>query len=318
MAVVIELLSRNNQVLNHQVLGLSSATLGRAFSCDKHIDDPYVCAQHLNISIDESGAINIQDNDSVNGVRVNDKVVSEAQVNADDIITVGRSRFRIFAADSSLAPTKKLNPMEEYIDRFAKRRFFFGLLIALTILTTIDSYFGTFSKFEVSSLIASIGGMLLVVCIVPFIFGLLSILNKKDARLITQFNLVLVSLVSVLLFSYLIKFLLFNFDKTSLIVSVETLFTWGCSIVVFWLALYVAFHQSNRKRNAIVFAVFGALACAKLLPGFFDENNYIENPNANAFIISPIFLISKPESTQDFVSSGEDLFKEAERESDDF
>ena len=65
-------------------------------------------------------------------------------------------------------------------------------------------------------------------------------------------------------------------------------------------------------------AVFGALACAKLLPGFFDENNYIENPNVNAFIISPTFLISKPDSTQDFVSSGEDLFVKAEQESDDF
>lgn len=318
MAVVIELLSRNNQVLSHQILGVSAATLGRAFSCDLHIDDPYVCAQHLNINVDESGAITIQDNESVNGVRVNNKVVSEAQVKTDDIITVGRSRFRIFAADSKLSPTKKLNPMEEYIDRFAKRRFFFGLLIALTIFTIIDSYFGTFSKFEVSSLIASIGGMLLMVCIAPFVFGLLSVLNKKDARLITQFNLMLVSLVSVLLFSYVIKFLLFNFDQTDLIVSVETFFTWGCSIVVFWLALYVAFHQSNRKRNAIVFAVFGALACAKLLPGFFDESKFIESPQVNAFIISPVFLIAKPESTQEFVSGGENLFAKAARESDDF
>ncbi|MGD8406335.1 MAG: FHA domain-containing protein [Anaerolineales bacterium] len=70
-------------------LSKSQITLGRDPTNDIVLTDFKISRMHARIEIDAKGDVRLVDLESTNGSKVNDEKVSEAQLKAGDVITLG-------------------------------------------------------------------------------------------------------------------------------------------------------------------------------------------------------------------------------------
>ncbi|WP_371193405.1 FHA domain-containing protein [Glaciecola sp. SC05] len=311
MAIVVQTLSRSKTILAQQLVQSSSAVIGRGFYSDIRIDDPYVCDQHLSIAVDDDKRIWIADKGSLNGMKVNGKSINQASVGPEDVITIGQSHFRVFVASQAIAPTKKLNPLDTSLESISKKRYFAILMSLFIGFALLEGYFNTFTELEYSILLSNVLSGLIALCIAPLFIGLLSILNKKEAHFITQFNLVLIGMLAISIIGYFAHFINFNLNSPTVISLLETLIFWLMLSLGFWLMLYVAFHQSNGKRALITASFVAFIVCIQLLPTLFNDRDYVELPPIDASIMNPSALITSSSSTQAFMSDAQGLFDSA-------
>jgi len=94
MEVILEVLHPHGMRTRHRLDALP-LTIGRALASDVILDDPYVDASHARISLDESGALVIEDLASVNGIHaVGGKIEGRVAVQPGAEVRVGRTTLR--------------------------------------------------------------------------------------------------------------------------------------------------------------------------------------------------------------------------------
>jgi len=106
----IEVLDRNGDVnIRHPVYAWP-LRLGRAYSSDIVLDDPYVAAHHIEINLAENGQFHLTALGSINGVTVNNVICKEAEVNitAHEVVRIGHTQLRIRPLDFEVKPEKVL------------------------------------------------------------------------------------------------------------------------------------------------------------------------------------------------------------------
>lgn len=121
--IIIELLApQGPAVESRHVFNRDRIRVGRAYSNDVIVDDLFVCPEHLFILCKE-GKVYLKDLASKNGTQVNgtpkihDKTVA---VNSGDVISIGRTRFRVLLPNHPVESTKKMDrfmAFRDFIDR---------------------------------------------------------------------------------------------------------------------------------------------------------------------------------------------------------
>ena len=79
MTLVVEVIQPNGERSRYQLNGLP-LTIGRAVANDIVVDDPYADATHARLTMDETGAVVVEDLASVNGVVTKDERVSRSTI----------------------------------------------------------------------------------------------------------------------------------------------------------------------------------------------------------------------------------------------
>jgi len=113
----IETLDGKGKVIGRQAIKSFPVSIGRAYTNQVIVDDPYVCPMHLTIAPDEQGRLAARDLDSVNGLRdgVGSERVAKLEIHSGTRFRIGRTVLRYLSIDHPLAPTA--------IDRREKTRF---------------------------------------------------------------------------------------------------------------------------------------------------------------------------------------------------
>lgn len=125
----IEIVDRYGDVAIRHPVCAYPVSVGRAYSCDVVLDDPYVAASHLEISKAEDGRFYLKDKASINGMTV-DALRGrqlEATITMDNLVRIGHTQLRIRPADFPVAMEKQL-PEGIWLRRWT------ALLLALPLL----------------------------------------------------------------------------------------------------------------------------------------------------------------------------------------
>ncbi len=85
-------------------LGRGRFTIGRAYDCDRRLDDPSVSRHHAELR-HEDGGWTVSDLQSLNGVYLNGRRVWRAALAAGDELILGAIRMSFEPRDSQRAPT---------------------------------------------------------------------------------------------------------------------------------------------------------------------------------------------------------------------
>jgi hypothetical protein len=106
-ALIVEVLDARGGVHHRVRLDELPATIGRAYSNDVILDDPYICPQHARLALDERGELVAEDLGSVNGLRERGRSERLARValRAGSELRVGRTLLRVCLPDQPVAPT---------------------------------------------------------------------------------------------------------------------------------------------------------------------------------------------------------------------
>ncbi|MBU2876225.1 FHA domain-containing protein [Aliiglaciecola lipolytica] len=315
MAIVVEVLSKNGKVLSYQTFEKEKISIGRAYDNDVRIDDPYVCPEHILIQAeDDTEALVLTDVDSLNGVKINGSPGANALIGFDDIVTIGRSRLRIFKNTQKVSPAIVLSKLEEKMEWLSMRRLCAGLAIVFIALVSANFYFNSIVEVNVSQVVKVSLSAAAAACIWPFSFALLSILAKKDAHIVSQFNLLWLFLISHELLSYLQAILQFNLSSVQFIYWFILLIKGALFFAFLWFTLFIAFHQSKRMRNSISITGTALLAMYVLAPHLFNTQNFVAAPRYTSQVLSPIFRITAPETTEKFVERSDKLIEGLKQE----
>ena len=112
MALIIEIVHPDGARTRHALNG-TALSVGRALGNDVVLDDPYVDASHARLSLDESGALVVEDLGSVNGlVSAEGRIFGRAVVRPGGVVRVGRTTLRVRDPNESVAPALLDRPAE--------------------------------------------------------------------------------------------------------------------------------------------------------------------------------------------------------------
>ena len=125
-------------------------TLGRAYTNQVILDDPFVCPEHLTIDYDENGRLRARDVGTVNGLRetVGGRPVPSLILASGSEFQIGHTRLRYCETSHSVAPAE--------IDRPAMMRWLtspaVGVASAFVLLGVllVSSFFGSYERLNIA------------------------------------------------------------------------------------------------------------------------------------------------------------------------
>jgi hypothetical protein len=314
MAIVLELLSRKNIPLKHYKFEQDYVCVGRDFNNDLRLDDPYVCPSHMLVAIDpESGKLIVNDCQSTNGIKVNNKFVRQATLNSHDVIKIGRTRLRIIDTKVPLVEAIPLSELEENLNWLNQSFLAICLSFACLSFLLLSKYLGSVQEFNLIKALPSELGQLAVFCIWPLSFAILAKVVKKESHIISQFNLMWLVVLLANALILLQKIAIFN-------VNPGAWFTWlelvifalliGCFI---WLSLFIAFHQTNRRRNIIAGSMTFIILAPIYALGFLNTDEFNSRPSYNPLLLPPTYNITSAVPTDKFIANANDLFTQVDK-----
>jgi pSer/pThr/pTyr-binding forkhead associated (FHA) protein len=173
----VELLDRRGRVRSRIKLWRLPATVGRGYGNDVIVDDPYVCPEHVCLSLAEDGTFVADDLGSVNGTRRSGDGERRQRIplEGDTVLRIGRTLLRVRDPRQHLAPTR---PDPGTVDRVAPRYRVSTLLTVVALaaaILSLDQYLARFDKLVPAELASETGFALLGIA---FWAGAWAVINR--------------------------------------------------------------------------------------------------------------------------------------------
>jgi hypothetical protein len=314
MAIVLELLSPKNIPIKHYKFDQDYVCVGRDFNNDLRLDDPYVCPSHMLVAIDpESGQLMVNDCQSTNGIKVNNKIVRQANLTSHDIIKIGRTRFRVIDTKVPLVEAMPLSELEENISWLNKAHLALILCLLCLSFLMISRYLTSVTEFNLVKALPSELGQLAILFLWPLSFAVLAKVVKKESYIVSQFSLTLLLILTINVLLLIEKVLVFNLQPDPWFSWLELTILAGLSSGFIWLSLFIAFHQSNKRRNIIAFTMTFIILAPISALGFLNNGEFTPRPRYNPVLLPPAYNFTRAIETEKFVNATDKLFSQVDK-----
>lgn len=314
MAIVIEVLSKNNKTVAHHYFDKDLVTVGRGYKNDLRLEDPYICENHLKIEhCVETGNISCLDEGSLNGCSINGKQLSSGNISRSDIVTLGRTRLRFFDANLGVEPTSLLSSLEESLAWLNNLTICMLLTAIFVILQIAESFYMTFDEVTAVKLFTDNFWQIFGLCVWPLLILLMAKMVKKEVRIVGLFSVMWLFLISIQLTTPVMGVLYFNFDSAIWLEWMDTAIFAAIFFSFIWFTLFLAFHQSSHKRNVLSILATGIVLVFAL--GLHKMNDdFSPRPDYDNSVYPPMYLLTKPVTSVDFAKQTDKLFKQIDKD----
>lgn len=172
MTLVVEVIQPDGSRSRYQLNG-AALTLGRALANDIVVDDPYVDAAHVRLSLESPDTVSIEDLGSVNGVIAGEERMRGLPITArpGDVLRVGRTTVRIRDPNEPLPPalvdgTLPASPPRRRYAALA-RPSVVGLvaLAAFSGAIALNAWLGSASRSSANDAISVALGSVILICL---------------------------------------------------------------------------------------------------------------------------------------------------------
>ncbi len=311
MAIVLEIIGRNDRVEHRTKVVTDSATVGRSFDSDLIIDDPLVSPIHCSVSVDQ-GLIKIEDQHSLNGISHKKRGKSEPllHISSGDSFWLGRTQVRVYLASHQVAPARIVSTYEQVLERASTLPFAIGAIALYAAVQLFAIYLQTTGKL----IYTRMGSRLLEEMILPTLWlmgaGLLNRLHKRESRFIALTTTTF-SLFSLIVIGAIGRELIqFNLPVNWSLVAVRQLVNYVSMFVLVAITLKVALEQSNRRRytfaSIAVVVMFAFWALDYWAPA---PENQVTPPQYRSLLLPPAMQFGATESIDTFIDSTQELYE---------
>lgn len=310
--LIVEISNREGVRIERISLDRGSLSIGRAWNSDLIIQDRFVDADHLSLSVNQNDQILITDLDSKNGSRLTGKHLtsSASPYRLGDVLTIGDTRIKIFDAHASVEPAAVRSSWFLLAERFSS---FKALLIltVLAILLQVGQIYGRSAEpLKLEDLIVSALGVLMLLLVWSLLLGFIAKLLRGESNIKPLWILGCLAVIIASVVSLVLLVVRFNLQKISLGESV--------SIVVFglfsiWLLAgvfsYIT-HFQNRSKWLCSFLLVVSLY------GISRSDEYLKEPHqvwtsstkTEQATLPPVFLLRKGVSIDHYLGDVDALF----------
>jgi len=166
MKLILEITHHADEQTAHRVVETFPVTLGRGYHNDIIISDPHVGASHLRIDYDGKDWT-LTDLGSVNPTKVNAKPYRNVttRLSSGDVLRVGGTELRVFAAEHPVAPPAPLQRESAALPWLTRTRNVWALFVLAVAAVTGWSYVGIWTDNMGLALTAAASGAMITIVI---------------------------------------------------------------------------------------------------------------------------------------------------------
>ena len=242
--LIIELLhSHGHGVEKRFVFEGGRATIGRSYSNDIILDDPFVSPEHLSVSRNGAG-VHVVDLASENGTQINGEATFQdqrAKVASGDEICIGKTRLKLVLPDHPVEPARRMDTLLGLRQLLDKR----SVAITFTLLTMgvmvwVSYLEGPTEKFWKKDCFEIVFGYLMLAAFYAGLFGWICYLKLRKAYF--KRHLAVCNLFSLigLFYEMLDPFLFFWVSHFGTMVFVKYSIQFFFLLAMFWSSLKLA------------------------------------------------------------------------------
>lgn len=259
MAVIVEVLNKQQKVTERHKFQQHQVRLGRAFDNDVILFNKHVCPYHAQLLQDEEGHWWLEDLSSVNGSFVSGRkaVVAKEPLRSGEICWLGEQALRLYDDAHPVAATLPFSAAGQKLQ--AMGHWVFILLFALIIAAdqVVDIWLTLPKQLEYMwpARLLDIPRNLLLFCLWPALLALWSRFNQQESHFLSQLSLTYAAVAISALWGAFCYWLAFNLDGSAAVQGIEVL---GYSLILSALFsgnLWLATHWSIRTQASVAFAV---------------------------------------------------------------
>lgn len=321
MAVILEVLhldgARTRHMLNGQAL-----TLGRGLTNDVVLDDPYVDASHARLTLDESGAVLVEDLGSVNGlVSGTDRIFGRAVVRPGETLRVGRTQLRLRDANELLPPALVDAPAPSLAAPGSSRvtRLLSSTPANLSvaglalIVYAIAAWLSSSGRSSASDVMSKSLGLAMIVAVWAGLWSIASRIIVHQFRFVGHLAVVSALVLGGVLYSYVNGLLEFLYPDAALIdiMGVVAIFALVGVLLAGHLALTSA--MPRRRRWKIAGIVAATVIGVAGLSALSKDESYSDVPTYSAALLPIAGGLVPTKSIDQFEGVAGDLKKEVDQ-----
>ena len=312
--LIVELLFQHGQgVEKRYVFEDGRATLGRSYSNDIILDDPFVSPRHLLVARNGTG-LHVTDLASENGTRINGATTlkdQEAKIASGDEVCIGKTRLRFVTHDHPVEPARRLGSLvalREFLDRSSVA---VGASLLVAVITAWMVYqTAPGEKFWNSESLAAVLGYLMIAGSYAGIVGLICYVKLHRAHF--RRHLAVFNIGTFLWFIYEMgePFVLFWMSSPGMLVMAKYFPATIYMIAIFWASLRLVRDTvkwpdvAKLSSMALLFVLLSAWGSQDI------RFEFSSNPSYPANLAPYLEPLSEPQPFEDFLKkSGPKIYK---------
>lgn len=307
--------------INHSVSGgatqyyrVSKAPfhVGRAFSNDIIVDDPFICGKHIKILFSkDSNSWIIDGFETVNGFHVNDIHYADdiVEISSGDIIRLGKTRIMVYSVDHPIDATEALADNSSIFSIF-ERSFNSWLLFFVALIT--GGYLSYISSWTADSFYddAVMVGMIvgLVITIWASIWGIISRINRHKFYFSSHIGIFSAFfIISAVIFNVAEYIAFWLHENTiSQAISDVTFMSLVCLLIYYSLIFATNMRRKKAFMGASIFTI--GLFASLILTGIVSNMEFKIFPNYPSIIKPHFYNFGISTDTTGFIKESEELF----------
>lgn len=318
MAVIIEFVNRNGQVLRSESFDKDSILLGRGYHCDLILADPHVEAEHLLVQHNStSGAFICEDRRTTNGTWAilgrpgwfqprSKRISGPAHTFSGQIYRLGRTYLRLVSPAHHVPPALPISRWEG-VGEILSRGWLCALLaLMLVALRTVDAYLSAPQAGNLVQYSLNAVNMLFMAVFYGVFWTVVGKNFGQDAKFATQFSIALLGLLLVSAFEFTLPFWLYNFNIWHFGRYLTELF----AALTLFAAIYTTLVYVSRLRPTGRVVMASIVPVVLLIPVALEavsRADFDPVPDYNRALVAPGWQMRPVVSTAEFLRDAREL-----------
>ncbi|MBY0417344.1 MAG: FHA domain-containing protein [Pararheinheimera sp.] len=317
MAVIVEVLNKQQKVTERHKFLQQQVKLGRAFDNDVILFNKHVCPYHAKLQQDEAGHWWLEDLSSVNGSFVLDRkaVVAKEPLRSGEICWLGEQALRLYDDAHPVAETMPFSVVAQRLQAMGHWAFILLFALILAADQVIEIWLTLPKQLEHlwTVRLLELPKTLLMFCIWPAILALWSRFNQQESHFLPQLSLTYAALACSALWSGFCYWLGFNLDGSVVAQVVEVLGYTLILVALFTGNLWLATHWSIKAQTSVALAV-ALLATSGQWAGLLTPPSPFDRSLQYDSRLLPLpFYLGKGKDMQQYEQDLQELFEQVEQ-----
>lgn len=300
----LEVVGRNDVVSERVSLDIGSVIIGRAYDCQIIIDDPYVCPQHVKVSLAENGELLIEDLDSVNGLSASRHGLKKAQIllRPGDDCYIGWTKLRYRCRSEKAAPARRDHSHQLVFSSLQQPKPLAIIIVVSFLLLLFNGWLEQVRQVDWYTLVVEPAYVYLILMFWAFVWSIVGKLLVHRALFFTHFAIAAAMVAITLIVEGVIGYGLFMINVDSLQTSLQRV----TGFLIIAAMLYAHLHFASRakpKSQLVAVVTISALVTIYSAYNVFENNDEFSSyPKYIAFLKPPVFVIGSLQTTDEFYS----------------
>jgi len=309
MKIVLEITPHNHENnIFYKILEWDSIKVGRGYSNNVIINDPYLEAEHLEIFRDGNDVF-VEDLNSSNGVRVNGKKRDISKVHMGDTVTIGSSKIRFLSPSTEVPPAVKIIDKRFFLSWIDKASSAWISIILMVLLAKFHTYMELWPRKEHDMLdlivIASTAG---VVIIWSLLWSVASRLIRYRANFKSHITIASLYMICSFIAMYLQAYVMFLSNDN----VASDIFYYTINFVLLGGLIYGSLTYTNnikRLKNRVFAVLFAAgIICGMISVDYISSLKFRLRPRYSSSMEAYMSSLIRTQTLEDFMVDNKKLF----------